>query len=37
MVGEIHLALVRTPLEEAWSTVHQTPQELLDLMDRLAR
>lgn len=37
MVGEIHLELVRTPLEEAWSTVHHTPPELLDLMDRLAR
>ncbi len=37
MVGEIHDELVRTPLETAWSTVHQTPPDLLDLMDRLAR
>jgi 6-phosphofructokinase 1 len=37
MVGEIHQELVRTPLETAWSTVHRTPPELLDLMDRLAR
>lgn len=37
MVGEIHQELVRTPLEETWSTVHHTPPDLLDLMDRLAR
>jgi 6-phosphofructokinase 1 len=37
MVGEIHEELVRTPLETAWSTVHRTPPDLLDLMDRLAR
>ncbi|HSJ45912.1 MAG TPA: 6-phosphofructokinase [Euzebyales bacterium] len=37
MVGEIHMELVRMPLEEAWSTVHHMPADLLDLMDRLAR
>ena len=37
MVGEIHDELVRTPLETAWTTVHHTPPDLLDLMDRLAR
>ena len=29
--------VVRTPLEEAWSTIDYTPQALLKLMDRLAR
>jgi 6-phosphofructokinase 1 len=37
MVGEIHHSIVRTDLEDAWTTVHATPPELLDLMDRLAR
>ena len=37
MVGEIHHELVRTSLEEAWSTIDYTPQALLKLMDRLAR
>ncbi len=37
MVGEIHRDVVRTPLEDAWSVEDKTPQEILDLMDRLAR
>lgn len=37
MVGEIHRDVVRTPLEQAWTQIDRTPQELLDLMDRLAR
>jgi 6-phosphofructokinase len=37
MVGERHRTIVRTPLEQAWTEVDQTPDELLDLMDRLAR
>jgi 6-phosphofructokinase 1 len=37
MVGEVHGEIVRTPLERAWSIVEKTPDELLDLMDRLAR
>lgn len=37
MVGELHREVVRTPLERTWSAVDRTPQELLDLMDRLAR
>lgn len=37
MVGERHRTIVRTPLEQAWTEVDHTPDELLDLMDRLAR
>jgi 6-phosphofructokinase 1 len=37
MVGEIHRDIVRTPLEQAWSITDKTPDDLLDLMDRLAR
>jgi 6-phosphofructokinase 1 len=37
MVGEVHDRVVRTPLEETWTKVHDTPPELMDLMDRLAR
>jgi 6-phosphofructokinase 1 len=37
MVGEVHRDVVRTPLEQAWSIDDKTPQEILDLMDRLAR
>ena len=37
MVGEIHRDVVRTPFERVWSLEDKTPQEILDLMDRLAR
>jgi 6-phosphofructokinase 1 len=37
MVGEIHRDVVRTPLERVWSVEDKMPQEVLDLMDRLAR
>jgi 6-phosphofructokinase 1 len=37
MVGEQHGRIVRTPLERTWSAADQTPAELLELMDRLAR
>jgi 6-phosphofructokinase 1 len=37
MVGEIHRDVVRSPLEQSWTSVDKTPKELLDLMDRLAR
>jgi 6-phosphofructokinase 1 len=37
MVGVMHHDVIHTSLEDAWSTVHHTPPELLDLMDRLAR
>jgi hypothetical protein len=29
--------VVRTPFERVWSLDDKTPQEILDLMDRLAR
>lgn len=37
MVGQRRGEVIRTSLEEAWSGVDQTPEELLGLMDRLAR
>jgi 6-phosphofructokinase len=37
MVGEVHRAVVRTPLERSWTVTEKTPDDLLDLMDRLAR
>ena len=37
MVGEVDREVVRTPLERSWSVVDPMPQDLLDLMDRLAR
>jgi 6-phosphofructokinase 1 len=37
MVGEVHRDVVRTPLERAWIVADRAPDELLDLMDRLAR
>ena len=37
MVGERGGQVVRTPLETAWSRADHTPDELLALMDRLAR
>jgi 6-phosphofructokinase 1 len=37
MVGQVHRDVVRTPLEQTWTTVDRTPEELLDLMSRLAR
>lgn len=37
MVGEIHRDVVRTPLERSWAVVDRTPEEMLALMDRLAR
>jgi 6-phosphofructokinase len=37
MVGEIHRDVVRSPLEQSWTSADKTPKELLDLMDRLAR
>jgi 6-phosphofructokinase 1 len=37
MVGEVHRDIVRTPLEQAWNIADKLPDELLDLMDRLAR
>ncbi|HSK89944.1 MAG TPA: hypothetical protein VK875_01395, partial [Euzebyales bacterium] len=37
MVGEVHRDIVRTELEQAWTVVDRTPDELIDLMDRLAR
>jgi hypothetical protein len=37
MVGQHHGRTVRTPLEQTWSRVDRTPDDLLVLMDRLAR
>lgn len=37
MVGEVHDRVVQTSFEETWTKVHDTPPELMDLMDRLAR
>lgn len=37
MVGQHHGEVVRTSLEEAWSGADRTPDQLLGLMDRLAR
>lgn len=37
MVGEVHDRVVHTPLEETWTKTHDTPPELMQLMDRLAR
>jgi 6-phosphofructokinase 1 len=37
MVGEVNNEIVGTPLEQAWSITHTMPDDLLDLMDRLAR
>lgn len=37
MVGEHHGRLTHSPLEQTWTRVDRTPQELLTLMDRLAR
>jgi 6-phosphofructokinase 1 len=37
MVGEVHRDVVRTPLERSWTVADRPPDELLDLMDRLAR
>ena len=37
MVGEVHRDVVRTPLERTWTVADSPPDELLDLMDRLAR
>ena len=37
MVGQYHGEIIRTPLETVWSRVDRTPDEMLDLMDRLAR
>ena len=37
MVGEVHRDVIRTPLERSWIATDKIPDELLDLMDRLAR
>lgn len=37
MVGEVHRSVVRTPLAQAWTEEDRTPQQIIDLMDRLAR
>ena len=37
MVGQRHGEVVRTPLETTWSRTDRSPEELLALMDRLAR
>lgn len=37
MVGQRHGEIVHTPLERTWSEHDRTPDELLELMDRLAR
>ena len=37
MVGQRRGETIRTPLQEAWSGVDKTPEDLLGLMDRLSR
>ncbi len=37
MVGQRRGEIVRTPFDTAWSRAERTPDELLDLMDRLSR
>ncbi|MEX2619225.1 MAG: 6-phosphofructokinase [Egibacteraceae bacterium] len=37
MVGERHGQVIRSPLEQTWTSFDRTPQDLLALMDRLAR
>ena len=37
MVGQHRGQIIRTPLETVWSRVDRTTDEMLDLMDRLAR
>lgn len=37
MVGVVNRDVARTALEHTWSHIDRTPEELLDLMDRLAR
>ena len=37
MVGEKHGKVIRSPLEQTWTQLDRTPEELLALMDRLAR
>jgi 6-phosphofructokinase 1 len=37
MVGQRHGEIVHTPLERTWSEHSETPDTLLDLMDRLSR
>lgn len=37
MVGQRRGEVVHTPLERTWSTADRTPEDLLTLMDRLAR
>lgn len=37
MVGEKHGRVIRSPLEQTWTHLDRTPEELLALMDRLAR
>jgi 6-phosphofructokinase 1 len=37
MVGQRHGEIVRTPIERTWMTHERTPDNLLGLMDRLAR
>lgn len=37
MVGEVQHKVVSTSLEHAWSATDRTPDELLELMERLAR
>jgi 6-phosphofructokinase len=37
MVGEVHRDVIHTPLEQAWTVGDKTPQDILDLMGRLAR
>jgi 6-phosphofructokinase len=37
MVGQRCGEVVHTPLERTWSTADRTPEDLLTLMDRLAR
>jgi 6-phosphofructokinase 1 len=37
MVGQRHGKIVRTPMERTWTEHDRTPDELLELMDRLAR
>jgi len=37
MVGEVHRDVIHTPLEQACTVGDKTPQDILDLMGRLAR
>jgi hypothetical protein len=37
MIGQHRGEVIHSPFEQTWSRVDRTPDELLDLMDRLAR